>query len=388
MTRVVVAGAGIGGLTLAAALRRRGVKVRVLERADKLGPVGAGITVQPNAMLALARIGLADAVARAGEIIEETAILDERGRTLSTMHVGDIARAVGQPAIAIHRTRLHSLLMDAVGEGVVATGRPVSGYTDDPSADQVVALVAGFTDDTSGHLLVGADGLRSAVRAQLAGDGEPRYAGYTSWRGVALSTSKPLCASGRASETWGRGARFGIVPIGHNEVYWFAVADAPPGSSSGATPTTDSRAELLARFGDWHAPIRTLLEATPAENILHTDIADRAPLSHWSKGRVVLLGDAAHPMTPNLGQGGCQAIEDAVVLDACLATGAPVAEALAAYESKRIARANRVVVESRRLGAIAQWSHPMACRLRDALVRVTPTARVARRLEKSMRFEL
>ncbi len=102
---------------------------------------------------------------------------------------------------------------------------------------------------------------------------------------------------------------------------------------------------------------------------------------------MVLLGDAAHPMTPNLGQGGCQAIEDAIVLDACLASAAPP-DALVAYEAKRLARANRVVVESRRVGAIAQWSHPLACRLRDALVRATPSARVARRLERSLRFEV
>jgi 2-polyprenyl-6-methoxyphenol hydroxylase-like FAD-dependent oxidoreductase len=384
----VVAGAGIGGLTLAAALVRRGAAVRVLERAERLAPVGAGITVQPNAMLALARIGLAERVAEAGERIESTAILDERGRVLSSMAMGEVARAVGQPAIAIHRARLHEVLLEAVGEGVVVTGRPVTGYRDEPGTPEVVALVAGAPDpdhdDARGALLVGADGLRSAVRAQLARDGEPRYAGYTSWRGVARGVNVP---AGHATESWGRGARFGIVPIGRGEVYWFAVSDAPAGSASGATPATEARAQLEARFASWHEPVRALVAATAPEHLLHTDITDRVPLQRWTAGRVCLLGDAAHPMTPNLGQGGCQAIEDAIVLDSCLATGAPLEEALGTYAAKRIPRANRVVVESRRVGAIAQWSHPLAVKVRDTLLRVTPAASVAKRLERSLRFE-
>jgi 2-polyprenyl-6-methoxyphenol hydroxylase-like FAD-dependent oxidoreductase len=169
-------------------------------------------------------------------------------------------------------------------------------------------------------------------------------------------------------------------------VYWFAVADAPPGGTSRADDVVD---ELSLRFAGWHKPIAAILEATPAEKIVRTDIADRAPLARWSAGRVVLLGDAAHPMTPNLGQGGCQAIEDAVVLDACLAAhDADLPAALADYQRRRVARANRVVVESRRIGAVAQWSNPVAVALRSALLRATPASSVAGRLRRSLRFEV
>ena len=152
-----------------------------------------------------------------------------------------------------------------------------------------------------------------------------RYAGYTSWRGV--TEGGRVAPLDRISESWGRGERFGMVGIGHGEVYWFAVADAPPGGEPGGKSTgkpgekdADAKAYLLDRFGPWHAPVRAVIEATPPERILRTDIADRDPITRWHDGPVVLLGDAAHPMTPNLGQGACQAIEDAYALAEALAT--------------------------------------------------------------------
>src|SRR5436305_918300 len=183
----------------------------------------------------------------------------------------------------------------------------------------------------------------------MVGDGGPLYCGYTSWRG--LSPRADLAPEGQTSETWGRGVRLGFVPVGHGEVYWFAVANAPPGG-----PNEDARAELMERFGGWHEPIPELIASTPSECIVRTDISDRKPLDRWSCGPVTLLGDAAHPMTPNLGQGGCQAVEDAVVLAECLDSSADALAALAEYERRRIPRANRLVLASRRMGAVAQWS--------------------------------
>jgi 2-polyprenyl-6-methoxyphenol hydroxylase-like FAD-dependent oxidoreductase len=378
LNHVIIAGAGIGGLTLAAALRRRGVRATVLERAASLGPVGAGLTVQPNAMTALDRLGLAVPVAREGAEIERAAILDAHGRTLAAdTNFGRLGRELGQPAIGIHRARLHALLLAAAGPDSVEVDRAVIGFS--ASGSQVRAKLADGRE-IEGDLLVGADGLRSAVRAQLVGDGEPTYAGYTSFRGVTPAGAAPVPP--RVTESWGRGARFGIVPIGHAEVYWFAVADAPPGGQSGA----DLQDELLARFHGWHEPVRELIEATPNERILRSDIFDRPPIRSWHQGRVVLLGDAAHPMTPNLGQGGCQAIEDAVVLDACLAQEADLAAALSAYEAKRVERANAVVTGARRLGVVSQWSNPLACRARDLLMRLMPERLIYEQTRKMMTF--
>jgi 2-polyprenyl-6-methoxyphenol hydroxylase-like FAD-dependent oxidoreductase len=376
---VVIAGAGIGGLTLAAALRPRAENVTVLESAPELAPVGAGIALQPNAMKALAHLGLAADVAAAGALIERAALLDRDGRALGAeVDVGAVSRALGAPTLAFHRARLHRVLLAATGAERVRLGARVIGFVDGPAAVEV-RLADGSS--LAADLLVGADGLRSAVRAQLLGAEEPRYAGHTSWRGVTPAGALPPLP--RMTESWGRGERFGMVNVGEGEIYWFAVADAPAGEKD-----IDLKAQLLARFGGWHSPVRQILDATPTERILRTDINDRPPVRSWHRGRVVLLGDAAHPMTPNLAQGACQAIEDAVVLADRLAAEPDLESALRAYEDRRVHRANAVVVGARRLGTVAQWKNALAVRLRDAGMRLVPASLAAARMRRSLDFRL
>ncbi len=363
ISRVVIAGGGIGGLTLAAALRRRGVHVTVLERAAGLRPAGAGLALGPNAMMALARIGLAQPAAAAGVAIERSVILDAGGRPLGAeIDVAELSKELGHGIVALHRTRLHDVLLDAVGRDQIRINTRVIRY--DMRSGGVEATCEDGAS-VAGDLLVAADGLHSTLRAQMVGDGAPRYAGYTSWRGVTPSGS--VAAPARLSESWGRGERFGIVNIGFGEIYWFAVADAPASGQD-----SDVKQELRDRFAGWHAPIAEIIEATPADRILRTDISDRDPIERWHDGHVVLLGDAAHPMTPNLGQGAGQAIEDVIVLDHCLSTHGALEAALRAYEQRRVARANWLVLGSRRLGAIAQLRNPVAAWLRDAALRMTP----------------
>ncbi|UQA59556.1 FAD-dependent monooxygenase [Polyangium aurulentum] len=372
----IIAGAGIGGLTLAHALARAGIEALVVERAPSLDAVGAGITVQSNAMTALRRIGLADAVAAEGQEIVEGAFRTPSGRVLRNAGI-DAAREIGEPIIAIHRARLHRVLLSAVGEDKVRLGRKVTGYRED--AEGVTATLEGG-EEIRCALLVGADGLHSAVRKTLLGDEEPRYSGYTSWRGVCPEPSG--FDAHLAGETAGRGERFGVVPIGHGQVYWFAVANAPPGGHDAPDP----RPRLRARFGRWHAPIPALIDATPPDAILRTDIRDRPPVSRWSSRRVTLLGDAAHPMTPNLGQGGCQAIEDAVVLAECLSRNGELPGALAAYEARRMARANGMVTRAYELGRMMQWQNPLLCAVRDVGLRMTPIATMQRTLRELLTF--
>jgi 2-polyprenyl-6-methoxyphenol hydroxylase-like FAD-dependent oxidoreductase len=335
----------------------------VLERATAIHPAGAGLALQPNAMAVLARLGLDGAVTAAGAALSRAVLLDPSGRQLGPETRFDrIFENAAVRVVALHRARLHEVLLAAAGSHVVRTGVHVTGY--EQQADRVIVFADdGTTFET--ELLVGADGLHSAVRAQLAGDGEPRYAGYTSWRGVTPGGS--VTPPDRVTETWGRGERFGVVDIGFGEIYWFAVADAPPGGTDG-----DVRAELAARFGRWHGPIPAVIQATPAGRILRTDIFDRDPISRWHDRRVALLGDAAHPMTPNLGQGAAQAIEDAGVLADSLAAGHALEDALATYEAARVPRARSFVLASRRFGNVAQWRHPLAVAARDLAMRLTP----------------
>ncbi|RKG89755.1 FAD-dependent monooxygenase [Corallococcus terminator] len=370
---VLIAGAGIGGLTLACALRRAGLRATVLERADAFRQVGAGIIVQMNASLALRRIGLCDAVVAVGERSVESVVLDMKGAPLTRVDVGALQRELDAPMVALHRARLQSVLHAHAGpEDSVRLGIAVTGFQDD-----VARVTASLSDGTSvsGDVLVGADGLRSAVRTGLWGEQPTRYSGYTSWRGVCPAAD--LVSPGHFSESWGPGARFGIVPIGHGEVYWYATLNAPAGAEDAPGQTL---AVLRERFAGWHAPIKALLEVTPPERVLRTDIHDRPPLRHWSRGRVTLLGDAAHPMTPNMGQGGCQAIEDAVVLAECLAAPGAVEDALRAYEARRLTRANQIVVRSRQMGRVGQWENGAARFVRDALLRRIPASMATQQL--------
>ncbi|NOK08456.1 FAD-dependent monooxygenase [Corallococcus exercitus] len=371
---VLIAGAGIGGLTLACALRRAGVRATVFERAEALRPVGAGIIVQMNAAVALRRIGLCDAVVAEGERAEDSLILDTTGARITGVDVRSVQEELDAPMVSIHRARLQAVLRSHAGpDETVRLGVSVTGFQDD-GARVTVALSDGGT--VSGDVLVGADGLHSAVRAGLLGARPTRYSGYTSWRGICPASD--LVKAGHFTETWGPGARFGIVPIGHGEVYWYATLNAPQGAQDAPGQTL---AVLQERFAGWHAPIARVLAATPPERVLRTDIHDRPPVRSWSRGRVTLLGDAAHPMTPNLGQGGCQAIEDGVVLGECLTAPGNVEDALKAYESHRVRRANALVVMSWRMGRLAQWESPAARFVRDALFRRVPESAARRQLQ-------
>ena len=372
--RVLIAGGGIGGLAAAVALARRGIEAEVWERSAEYRAIGAGITISVNAMAALAEIGLAEAVLAAGVRLGDGDLRDPRGRRLSVMPLEAMERAVGIPSVGIHRGALQDVLLDAVGRARVHTGSPVGGFTD--HGDRVTMhLERG--GEAVGDVVVGADGLRSAVRAQILDDGPPRYSGYTCWRG--LADVDPTALGLRCFfEAWGRGERFGGIPVSDDCFFWYVAADAPAG---GVDAPGAALAALTERFCGWAEPVPTLLRSTRADRVIRNDICDRPPAARWGEGRVTLLGDAAHPMTPNMGQGACQALEDAVVLAdrlsrAAAADGASPVSGLRAYERARRRRARFFVDASWRVGRFAQAAGPVTARARDALLRWTPDALV------------
>jgi 2-polyprenyl-6-methoxyphenol hydroxylase-like FAD-dependent oxidoreductase len=374
---VLIAGGGIGGLTLGVALRRAGIAFRIFERAPAMLKVGAGISMQSNAMLAFRTLGIDSQVAAAGQQINAGGILTPQNETLNSMMVREVSEMAGAPMITLHRGLLQDVLHQEVGDDCLTLGAKVEGYRDGP--DGVFVKLADGTE-VRGDLLVAADGLRSAVRAQMVQEPAPRYSGYTSWRGVCEVSDG--VRPDYTSESWGPGVRFGVVPIGNGQTYWFATANAP----EHGVDQPDARTELLKRFAGWHAPIPQLIENTPNSAILRTDIHDRPPIQQWSKGRVVLLGDAAHPMTPNMGQGGCQAVEDAVVLARCLAVEAELPAALARYQSLRVKRANEFVTRSYRIGQIGQWKNPAACWVRGKLLKATAPTQVTPEMRSRIAF--
>ena len=372
---IIIAGAGIGGLTLGCALARIGRPFRLLERTGELRPVGAGIALSQNALTALAHIGLEASARAAGQELGQAAICDQHGQVLIGYRIRDI---VPGATVAMARSALQQTLIDALGSRV-ETGQAVASYEHLPSGVHVT-LATG--ERLAAALLVGADGLHSAVRRAMRGDELLRYSGYTSWR--ALVDDIELAEPDRFTESWGAGQRFGIAPIGQRRVYWFAVADAPAGERGDG----DVREELKRRFAGWHAPIEQIIGATPRDQIIRTDIYDRVPIARWTDRRVALIGDAAHPMTPNLGMGGCQAIEDAVVLADALRRESSIDAALARYETQRIPRANSFVVRSFRAGQVAQLRAAPLRWLRNCALRAVPIRLVTRAMVRDLEFRL
>ncbi|MER5935491.1 FAD-dependent monooxygenase [Streptomyces sp. NPDC002054] len=369
----VVAGAGIGGLTAAIALHRRGWRVTVCERAPEPPATGAGIGLAPNALRALQAIGV-DAAHAAGSAVPATMGLRRSdGRWLTRTDTADMAARYGMAPIAVPRPAFTAALAAALPPGTLRYGTAVTAV-DDAAGRPVVRTAAG--PDLPADLVVAADGIHSPLRrAHFPAHPGLHYIGETAWRAL---LDVPDLRIPAMHETWGRGERFGVTPLSDGRVYLYATAVVPAGTRS-----ADPRAELRRRFGAWHDPIPALLERIdrldPAD-VLQNDLYDlAAPLPRLHHGRIAWLGDAAHAMAPNLGQGGCQAIEDAAVLahlmpadasDASDPDGIPAA--LAAYSAARRDRTDAVRLRARRIGRLGALRHPLAVAVRDLTVRAVP----------------
>ena len=357
--RAVIVGGGIGGLAAAIGLRRAGWEVEVYERAPEIREVGAGITLWSNALRALELLGVAESVRQVSLADAEGGVYRHDGAMLIPTTGRELLERYGG-LVALHRAELQGLLLNALGAEHVRCGVEATGVAEDGTGARVR-----FADgsEAAGDVVVGADGLRSVVRAQLHGAEPPTYAGYTTWRAVVpwdggLERLRP-------GETWGPGLRFGRVPLRDGRVYWFATKNVPEGERA---PHSE-KAELRETFRGWHDPVPELVDRADEGAILRNDLYDRPVLKAWGRGRVTLLGDAAHPMTPNLGQGACQALEDAAWLARSLEGSGPVDAALRRYEAVRAPRANQFVVRSRRIGQVGQWESGAAVAVRDWLAR-------------------
>lgn len=379
--KVIVIGGGIGGLAAAVALQNNGVDVSVFERANDMRPEGAGLTLWSNATHALDRLGILSEVLTYSTIITDSEIRSEDGETLLQIRLADLAEKYGYPTITVLRSHLHNSLLKQLPPENIHVGMRCVGYQQSETG-----VIARFENgqQEQGDFLIGADGIHSVIRRQLFGTGaDPlRYSGYTAWRGVA-TFDHPYSKQGFMFEAWGNGVRFGFVPAGNGQVYWFAAKNAPMGESD---VPSGRKQEILQLFQDFSDPIPSVIQATHEEAILRNDIFDRKPARSWTDGRIALLGDAAHPTTPNLGQGACLALEDVVVLGDQLKAENDLVTALRMYEQQRIKRANSIVRTSRQIGVIGQWSHPVACRFRNRLVKLAPPVFQRKRLDQTIGY--
>jgi 2-polyprenyl-6-methoxyphenol hydroxylase-like FAD-dependent oxidoreductase len=362
--RALVVGAGLGGTTAALALRQAGAEVAIFDKAPEFLPIGAALHLWTNAVRALQKIGVADSLPPVSSEVRRVLFTNRKGMLLADWDLDAIARKLGAASVGIRRPDLHAILVSALAPDVVQNGREAVGFRQDATS-----VTVAFSDGSEerGDLLIAADGLRSALRAQIHGAAKPRYAGYTAWRAIVHRDFDHRGAeSGTFRLQWGRGVRFLFYRIGGERVYWEAIATAPEGQTD--APGT-VKATVLERCRDFLDPVQAVIEATEGADVIRTDITDRDPLKRWGDGRVTLLGDAAHPMTHNLGQGGCQAIEDGIVLGKTLARATTIESGLRAYEAVRVKRSTRYVLRSRRIGALSKLESPFACAVRDRLLR-------------------
>jgi 2-polyprenyl-6-methoxyphenol hydroxylase-like FAD-dependent oxidoreductase len=332
MKPVTIVGGGIAGLTAAIALRRAGHAITLMERAPRFEAVGAGIVLAPNATRILAALGVD---LSAGHAVTRFFIRDSVGRVIQTVDMTRIMAETG-PALTFDRPALHRALVRAI-----------------PSD---VDLRLGTTWSQTEGLTIGADGIRSAVREAAIGLRALRYSGATCWRGICRNPGikDPI-------EDWGGAARIGLVPLAGDRLYVFLVLTAPAGM-----PREDRLGPIRQHFEHFSEPVPAVLDALEDVPLLHHDLEElEQPV--WGRGSIILIGDAAHAMTPNQGQGASMAIEDAAVLPRVIDTADPPAE-IAKIRHARVAKVQR---DSRRLGEVAHWQG-FAARVRDTLMPLVP----------------
>jgi 2-polyprenyl-6-methoxyphenol hydroxylase-like FAD-dependent oxidoreductase len=375
--RIAIIGAGIGGLSLALTLARTGRDFVLFEQAPALAEVGAGLGLWSNATRLLEHLGLGYELRAVGVPVRRGQFARSDGRVLMDIPMSELARGIPGDSYILHRSDLHGILARHVPAERIRLGRTCTGVTTDGDG-----ATAHFRDRSRRFAaVIGADGINSAVRSALHGARPPRYAGETIWRGVARL---PYADGEVVREVSGPGRRVGICPLGPDRIYWWATEPAAVGS---VVPPEKRKARMRALARSWAFGFPDLVEATPDDACLRNDALDRPPLRRWGQGAATLLGDAAHPATPNLGQGACMAIEDAWVLAQKLHLHGDPATAFRAYENARHARTAWITTTSYRMGRLGLWRNPAAVALREAMVRRTPIAVMRRLWEKQLAYD-
>jgi 2-polyprenyl-6-methoxyphenol hydroxylase-like FAD-dependent oxidoreductase len=375
MMRGMIIGGGIGGLSTAIALQQAGMVVRVYEKQPGDQMPGTGILLAVNALRTLDKMGLADAVCTHGNELNGLNITNERLLPLSKNNLPYFLQKYGYSSVALHRADLERILHDALIDDTVELDKHCTRVT---LKDRQV--ISRFEDGTSadGDYLLAADGIHSVVRKQLFPDVAARGTGQLCWRGL-LEFELPVKYQRHAIEAWGKGKRFGFVPVRSDTVYWYATLNKHNNEFDYGANLTD---ELARQFSQFAPLISQLISGTLPEKIIRSELMDIGPVPRWFQDRICLMGDAAHAMTPDLGQGACQAIEDAWAMASLLKESKNPAIAFPAFQKKRKPRTDYVTRLSRRVGQMAHYESGLLVGLRNQLMKTLPPALTKRQFEK------
>ena len=369
----VIVGAGIGGLAAAIALHRAGWRVRVLERAANPRELGFALLLAPNAMHALRQLGVADAVIAGGQVATDGEMRRMDGTVLRRFELHRLRDLLPEPTITVLRPVLHGALLDSLPAGALQLASEVTGLT--ATGDSVDVAMAGG-GSVRADMVVGADGVGSVVRGLLhPNEAPPRTSGLFGLRGVAHGVAAQMGTSSGA-QYFGRGVEAGLGRAASDTVYWYISLPRTVATTAELNP--QRVVDLLV--GRFDSRFRTIVCATRPEDMRLDELFDRPPLSEWGRGRVTLLGDAAHPMLPHAGQGAAQALEDAVALGRAFTSSGDVNAARQRYERVRMARTSEVVTLAHRNAKMGSLDSPFACWLRETAIRLIPERVILRRL--------
>lgn len=367
--KFILIGAGIAGLTAASSLKKLGYKVVVYESSTTIKGIGAGLGLASNALKALEYLDLNQGIATIGTKVTASHIRDSNGKTIAIADATLVSEKDDQN-FAVHRKDLHQYLYEQLEKQEVIPNKKLTHFIQ--SKEEVFVEFEDGTSDTSDYLIA-TDGVGSAVRLQLLPHSKPRYAGYTCWRAIIKNPGLDLADS---SETWGKEGRFGYVALPNNLIYWYACIN-----TNKKEVKTYTVKDLYKNFKNYYHPIPQILSDTLDKDLLQNDIVDIKPIHQFCFGRILLMGDAAHATTPNMGQGACMALEDVAVLIHELKQTTVVETAFHNFEKKRLKRTRFIINTSRKMGRVAQFEHPVLISIRNALFRIMPKSFVKRQMK-------
>lgn len=353
--RIGIIGGGLGGLAAGLALRATGQEPVVFEQAEEFRPVGAAISLWPNGVKVLSLLGVEERVAAAAGRMDRMAYADADGRVLTDFSLERLYAATGQKARPLARAALQDILVEELGADRIHFGRTGTGVDSDGST-----AVACFADSSQFEcdLVVAADGTHSRTRSWVGGTVERRYVGYVNFNTIV--PDNPLLCPPYTWTTWvGDGKRASVMPCGPGSVY--AFLDIPMAPAEASDPGLAPIDEIKKAFADWASPVRRLIDMIDESRLNRVLIHDLPPVDRWFRDHVVLLGDAVHAMAPDLGQGGCQALEDALVLAHYLATtDCSIPDALRRYQDERASRTAEIVRRARKRSDLTHAVDPAA----------------------------
>ncbi|GAA4800495.1 FAD-dependent monooxygenase [Olivibacter ginsenosidimutans] len=369
-TSIAIIGGGIAGLTAAIAFEKLGYQVTVYEASKSIKPVGAGLGLAGNAIGAFRVLDIEKAVIAKGKLLENFPILNQQGRTIYSLYSERVKKRFGVESFTIHRADLHATLISQLKQTTIELNKRLTKIE---RVNEAYRLTFEDNSDTICHYVIGADGIHSNTRKFIHPHSEVRFSGYVCWRAV----TDNYFDIKKGSETWGKNGRVGIVPLADNKIYWYVCLNSKEQKIS--TLTKD---DLAKRFIDYHEPIYPLINSTTEKSLIYNPIIDLKPQNTYTKQGVLLIGDAAHATTPNLGQGACQTIEDVATLYQLMQQAKDLQTAFKLFEKKRLKRTHFIVNTSWKMGKIAQLESPLWIRLRDFLFKHLPERLNHKQLEK------